>query len=178
MMPDISLEGQKANYIYGYFPREEPIPDGWVRTWRPCMECASAVTYIDSEKVWHCMRCGWRSDMGKKFTDEEIALIAKGLEMGKTIRRIADELDRDYGTVNQKIMQMRKCGLLTPNGAKAEAKAAVADGDVCRGEPKKARSADPLIGAWELAKEIGFELVSLRVSEGVATFTMSLKLGK
>ena len=85
--------------------------------------------------------------MGKKFSEEEIALIAKGLEMGKTIKRIAEELDRTYGSVNQKIAQMRKCGLLTPNGAKAEAKAAVADGDVCRGEPKKARSADPLIGA-------------------------------
>lgn len=177
-MQEISFEGQKSNYIYGYFPREEPIPEGWVKTLRPCMECHSEYTYIDTGKVWHCMRCGWRSDMGKKFSEEEIALIAKGLEMGKTIKRIAEELDRDYGSVNQKIMQMRKCGLLTPNGAKVEAKAAVADGDVCRGEPKKARSADPLIGAWEQAKGIGFELVSLRVSEGVATFTMSLKVGK
>ena len=58
--------------------------------------------------------------MGKKFSEEEISLIAKGLEMGKTIKRIAEELDRDYGSVNQKIMQMRKCGLLTPNGAKVE----------------------------------------------------------
>lgn len=177
-MPEISFEGQKANYLYGYSLKEEPLPADWVKTWRPCMECASAVTYIDSEKVWHCMKCGWRSDMGKKFSEEEIALIAKGLEMGKTIKRIAEELDRDYGSVNQKIVQMRKCGLLTSNGAKVEAKAAVADGDVCRGEPKKARSADPLIGAWEQAKGIGFELVSLRVSEGVATFTMSLKVGK
>ena len=178
MMLEFFLEGQKANYLYGYLPKETPIPSGWVKTMRPCMECNSGLTFIDENKVWHCMRCEWRSDMGKKFSEEEIALIAKGLEMGKTIKRIAEELDRAYGSVNQKIAQMRKRGLLTPNEAKAEAKAVVADGDVCRGEPKKARSADPLIGAWELAKEIGFELVSLRVSEGVATFTMSLKLGK
>lgn len=74
-MQEISFEGQKANYIYGYFPREEPIPEGWVKTLRPCMECHSEYTYIDTEKVWHCMRCGWRSDeMNKKWRAEDVAI--------------------------------------------------------------------------------------------------------
>lgn len=174
MMLEFFLEGQKANYLYGYLPKETPIPSGWVKTMRPCMECNSGFTFIDENKVWHCMRCEWRSDMGKKFSEEEIALIAKGLEMGKTIKRIAEELDRAYGSVNQKIAQMRKRGLLTPNAAKAEAVGVA----VCCPEPHNAPKPDPLVDALQQANGIGFELVSIRVSDGVATFTMSLKLGK
>ena len=35
------------------------IPEGWVRTLRPCMGCSSSVTYIDKDKTWHCLKCGW-----------------------------------------------------------------------------------------------------------------------
>ena len=111
--------------------------------------------------------------MGKKFSEEEIALIAKGLEMGKTIKRIAEELDRDYGSVNQKIVQMRK-QWLHPNGAKVEAKAVVADG-MSAGDPEKAavQTRSSGLGAGQGNRVHGV----LRVSEGVATFTMSLKVG-
>lgn len=70
-----SIEGQRANYLFGYFPKEEPVPVGWVKTLRPCMECNSKYTFIDSEKVWHCMRCGWRSDeVKKRWRAEDVAI--------------------------------------------------------------------------------------------------------
>lgn len=79
--------GKYRNYDYGYIPKDEKIPEGWVRTLRPCMGCSSSVTYIDNDKVWHCMKCGWScsvndthvsasientADSGKENNDSEI----------------------------------------------------------------------------------------------------------
>lgn len=190
-MQEISFEGQKANYLYGYFPREEPIPEGWVKTLRPCMECHSEYTYIDTEKVWHCMRCGWRSDMGKKFSEEEIALIAKGLEMGKTIKRIAEELDRDYGSVNQKIFKLRKKGILGGPVDKVDKHDAdeKKPADMVFSEIKQVfkghatgkttrNDDDPLCNALLAAKSIGLSLLSVCVDSNTATLVFTLDLAK
>ena len=79
--------GKYRTYDYGYIPKYEKIPEGYTRTLRPCMACASSVTYIDKDKTWHCLKCGWScgvndthvsasientADSGKENKDSEI----------------------------------------------------------------------------------------------------------
>jgi len=118
-----SVEGQRANYLFGYVPKKEPVPVGWVRTLRPCMECGSSTTFIDSEKVWHCMRCGWRSDeVNKKWRAGDVASVKEKYEAGVKIRQIADDLGMGYQTVYMKVYQMKKAGdIVEPVGGACSA---------------------------------------------------------
>lgn len=189
MMPDISLEGQKSNYIYGYLPKEEPLPEGWVRTLRPCTECNSEFTYIDENKVWHCMRCGWRSDGEMKYSDEEVALIVEKKSEGCSNREIASMLHRDVDTVNQKIFQLRKKGILGGPVDKAKQKDVVEQKAVSKVfteikntfkatavEKTVRQDNDPLCNALLAAKSIGLSLISACVSESTATLVFTLDL--
>ena len=172
-MPEVSFEGQKANYLYGYSFKEEPLPADWVKTWRPCMECASAVTYIDSEKVWHCLKCGWRSDEGMRYSEGEIQMIVDGLAEGKMVKAIAKELGRDQASVSQKIHNMRASGLF--NGV-VDCTTLGAD-KVSQIIPKPTYPTDPVGTALQEARKLGFELVSLCVNKPTATFVFTLDLG-
>lgn len=178
--------GKYRNYDYGYIPRDEKIPEGYTRTWRPCMECNSSVTYIDKDKVWHCLKCGWScsvdvvvvsgsaktSDavsadvdnavseiestnvrekavldgkntadsgntavaenkenyMAKGYTEKEMSIIRNGLETGKKITEIADEIGRDPSALSQKIKTMREQGKL-PEGKRRKKCVLTADKD-------------------------------------------------
>lgn len=124
---ECSLSGNHSNYQYGLMLKDEEIPVGWVKTWRPCMECASAVTYIDSNKVWHCMKCGWRSDMGKMYSEEEVKVIVDGLRIGRKLTDIARDINRDYASVCQKAQQLRRKGLLDEEPEEKSAEVTVAD---------------------------------------------------
>ena len=191
MMPDISLEGQKSNYIYGYLPKEEPLPEGWVRTMRPCPECNSEYTHIDADKVWHCIRCGWRSDTEMRYSDEEVALIVEKKSEGCSNKEIASMLHRDVDTLNQKIFQLRKKGILGRPVDKVdkhdtdEKKPA----DMVFSEIKQVFKAhavgkttrnddDPLCNALLAAKGIGLSLLSACVDSNTATLVFTLDLAK
>lgn len=188
---EFSLSGQRANYIYGYSPREDPIPEGWVKTLRPCTECHSEFTYIDSEKVWHCMRCGWRSDTDMKYSDEEVALIVEKKSEGCSNREIASMLHRDVDTVNQKIFQLRKKGMLGGPVDKAKQKDVAEQKAVSKVfteikntfkapavEKTVKQDNDPLCEALLGAKRIGLTLLSACVNESTATLVFTLDISK
>lgn len=190
-MPEVSFEGQKSNYIFGYSPREEPIPEGWVKTLRPCAECRSEYTYIDTKKVWHCMRCGWRSDTDMKYSDEEVALIVEKKSEGCSNREIASMLHRDVDTVNQKIFQLRKKGMLGGPVDKAKQKDVAEQKAVSKVfteikntfkapavEKTVKQDNDPLCEALLGAKRIGLTLLSACVNESTATLVFTLDISK
>ena len=187
-----SVEGQKANYLFGYIPKEEPVPVGWVKTLRPCMECNSEYTFIDSEKVWHCMRCGWRSDeMNKKWRAEDVAFAKEKYESGMKIRDIADQLKMGYQTVYMKVYQMKKAGEIEePVAVDSQDSANIGIGnppipEICDSWdviPEHVPSAPPtsaerLSKALVDAGRIGLSIMSVCVNESSATLVFTLNLG-
>jgi transposase len=95
---------------------DENIPEHWTRTLRPCgnhTECGAQTTYIDENKVWHCLKCGWRSDDMKKhktYTEAEIKEIKKLYADGLPAKDIALKLNRSASAISVKLCELRKKG--------------------------------------------------------------------
>ncbi len=179
-----SVEGQRANYLFGYILKEEPVPVGWVKTLRPCMECGSPTTFIDSEKVWHCMRCGWRSDeVNKKWRAGDVASVKAKYEAGIKIRQIADDLGMGYQTVYMKVYQMKKAGDIVEPVGDACSKHTIQETQEPVEIPSEAvppvqptpveRLSLALVGADKL----GMSVMSVCVNESSATLVFTLNLG-
>lgn len=195
-----SVEGQKANYLFGYTLKEEPVPVGWVKTLRPCMECRSEYTFIDSEKVWHCMRCGWRSDeVNKKWKAGDVASVKEKYESGIKIRQIADDLGMGYQTVYMKVYQMKKAGEIVEPAPAMAVEDVVKKQDVHNSEnmriddphediepepvaseavpPVQPTPVERLSMALVGADKLGMSVMSVCVNESSATLVFTLNLG-
>jgi len=174
-----SIEGQKANYLFGYFPKEEPVPVGWVKTLRPCMECNSEYTFIDSKKVWHCIRCGWRSDeVNKRWRAEDVAFVKEKYGSGMKIREIADQLNMGYQTVYMKIYQMKKAGEIEePVAVDSQDSANIGIGNPQHVPPAPPTPAERLSKALVDAEMVGLSITSVCVNESSATLVFTLNLG-
>jgi len=179
-----SVEGQRANYLFGYIFKEEPVPVGWVKTLRPCMECNSEYTFIDSEKVWHCMRCGWRSDeMNKKWRAEDVTFAKEKYESGMKIRDIADQLKMGYQTVYMKVYQMKKAGEIVKPVGDASSMHTIQETQEPAEIPSEAVSPVQLTPVERLsmalvgADKLGMSVMSVCVNESSATLVFTLNLG-
>lgn len=126
-----------------------------------------------------------------KYSDEEVALIVEKKSEGCSNREIASMLHRDVDTVNQKIFQLRKKGMLGGPVDKAKQKDVAEQKAVSKVfteikntfkapavEKTVKQDNDPLCEALLGAKRIGLTLLSACVNESTATLVFTLDISK